>query len=127
MTNSSLEIKTNGTIPNTSSSSLAILPDSFSVTQDPQTFLENEPLPNTSLPQSTETNTFFTNTSTVAVIFNLVFSINETFEAALLNTSSPQFAEKAAEICNQVCNKIIINVTSYNVINYFKQDLLPNM
>ncbi|MCJ8748961.1 hypothetical protein PDJAM_G00170610, partial [Pangasius djambal] len=33
-----------------------------------------------------------------SAVFNLVFSINETFDAALANTSSPLFAEKATSI-----------------------------
>ncbi|KAF4071279.1 hypothetical protein AMELA_G00271400 [Ameiurus melas] len=39
---------------------------------------------------------------TATAIFNMIFSIKETFDPALSNTSSPQFAAKSTNIRNQV-------------------------
>lgn len=55
--------------------------------------------PNTASFPSSVTNSSLTNTSTV---FNLSLSINQTFNPALANASSPQFASTATAMKNKV-------------------------
>ncbi|XP_047665724.1 cell wall protein DAN4-like [Tachysurus fulvidraco] len=71
---------------------------------------------NTTSPTTTSANTTSTTSATTTIsttiipttpqnataIFNLTFSINETFDPALANTSSSQFAKKSTYIRNQV-------------------------
>ncbi|XP_060773222.1 probable maltase-glucoamylase 2 isoform X2 [Neoarius graeffei] len=127
LVNSTLEFSANGSIPNntivqgtlvnatTTISSLNILPNSVNVTKVPVT---NSSTTNpTSTPQI------------VTAIFNLIFSINETFNAALANTSSPQFSTKSKQIRNGVeplYKKAFQNFLLMQILNFKNGSILTN-
>ncbi|XP_058239992.1 mucin-21-like isoform X3 [Hemibagrus wyckioides] len=77
----------------------------------------------------TVTNTSTTNTTSVAAVFNLVFSINETFDPALANSSSPEFAAKATNVLNAfepICRTIFSNLIRMNIHGFSKGSIVTN-
>ncbi|MCI4394761.1 hypothetical protein PGIGA_G00172370, partial [Pangasianodon gigas] len=93
---------TNTTSTNTTSNTTTPTNTSSTNTTSNSTTATNTSSTNTSSTNTTSTSSTNTTTPVVAAVFNLVFSISETFDAALANTSSPQFAAKASSIRNQL-------------------------
>ncbi|KAG7314266.1 hypothetical protein KOW79_022762 [Hemibagrus wyckioides] len=92
---------TNSTLTNSPSTNSTLTNSTLTNSAFTNSTSTNSTLTNTSSTLSMATNTSTTNTSSVAAVFNLVFSINETFDPALANSSSPEFAAKSTSIRNR--------------------------
>ncbi|KAF4071278.1 hypothetical protein AMELA_G00271390, partial [Ameiurus melas] len=110
-TSSTTTTSTPSTTTSTSSTTTTSTPSTTTSTSSTTT--TSTPSTTTSTSSTTTTSTPSTTTSTTApmtpsapltatAIFNMIFSIKETFDPALSNTSSLQFAEKSTNIRNQV-------------------------